>query len=293
MSPRLLALSALLIYLIIPTIGISQTVTLQHNGLVLNAELEKTDSFSEGPVILMTHGTLAHSKMEIMSTLQSLLKDEGISSLSINLSLGLSNRQGMYDCAVTHKHTHEDAMTEIGLWHNFLHKQGAGKVVALGHSRGGNQTAQYAQDAKAGSLSSVVLIAPMIWDPAKEARNYKKRYGSALEPILDKAQKMQPNQILSEVDFIYCPKTSAAAKSFDSYYKDTPSKHTPNLLSSMSSPTLVITGSEDQVVSHLPKALTSLGPIDGVSIIAIDGADHFFRDLYADEVVEEILDFIN
>lgn len=124
----------------------AQDVSLQYKGLTLNANLEKTSNWSTGPVVLMTHGTLAHNKMEIMSTLQNLLKDQGVSSLAINLSLGLDNRQGFYDCTVPHSHKHEDAVNEIGLWLNWLQQQGVKQVVLLGHSRGGNQTAWYATE---------------------------------------------------------------------------------------------------------------------------------------------------
>lgn len=274
----------------------AETVNLKQGELIISAELEKTDSFADGPVVLMTHGTLAHGKMEIMSTLQSLLKDNGVSSLAINLSLGISNRSGMYDCQMPHNHKHEDAVGEIGLWHDFLISQGAKNIVALGHSRGGNQTAQYAASKKGGNLARVVLIAPMTWNAEDEAVAYKARYKTDLSPLLAKAVELEESgkgaEEFKNIDFIYCEDTSASAASFASYYKDVTAKDTPGLLKSIKAPTLVITGSADTVVADLPARLESMGEMEGVSTVSIDGADHFFRDLYADEVIENILPFI-
>ena len=92
----------------------AQEVTLSHAGITLNANLELAPGkeLAEG-VILITHGGLAHNGMEIMVTLQSLFKDHGYSSLAINLSLGIDNRHGMYDCNVTHRHHNSDSSEEI------------------------------------------------------------------------------------------------------------------------------------------------------------------------------------
>ncbi|MDH5361194.1 MAG: alpha/beta hydrolase, partial [Gammaproteobacteria bacterium] len=108
----------------------------QGQKLIANLELAEGKHLRDG-VVLMTHGTLAHGQMEIMSTLQGLLKDNGINTLSINLSLGLDSRHGMYDCNVPHRHKHQDAMQEIDGWIKWLGSKNAGPVVLLGHSRGG------------------------------------------------------------------------------------------------------------------------------------------------------------
>ena len=49
----------------------AEEVRIEHNGLTLNANLEKADaSWPAGPVVLMTHGTLAHRGLEIIEGLQ-------------------------------------------------------------------------------------------------------------------------------------------------------------------------------------------------------------------------------
>ena len=61
---------------------LAEEVSVSHGGLTLNANLAATgDDWSKGPVVLMTHGTLAHNRMEIMQGLQTMLADRGVSSL--------------------------------------------------------------------------------------------------------------------------------------------------------------------------------------------------------------------
>ena len=151
-----------LLILISPTVS-AEEVTLKHQGVTLNANLEKVANWPTGTVVLMTHGTLAHNKMEIMATVQELLSEQDVSSLAINLSLGLDNRHEFYDCSTAHNHKHTDALNEIGVWLDWLKQHGAKQVVLLGHSRGGNQTAWFAVERDEELIKKVVLIAPQTW----------------------------------------------------------------------------------------------------------------------------------
>src|SRR5512139_3758675 len=165
-------------------------VTLEHKGLTLNANLElAADKKIVDGVVLITHGTLAHRGMEIVSDLQNLLKERGYSSLAINLGLGVSNRQGMYDFPVTHRHRHTDAADEIGTWIGWLKGQGATRVALVGHSRGGAQTALYAAEQDSALVKAVALLAPAMRDDNPDA-GYRKRYQKPLAPLLEKAQKL-------------------------------------------------------------------------------------------------------
>lgn len=275
----------------------AEEITLDHNGLEVSANLEAVgENWAEGPVVLMTHGTLAHNRMEIMATLQELLRERGISSLAINLSLGLSNREGMYDCSVPHTHKHTDALDEIGLWLGWLKQQGVKSVALLGHSRGGNQTAWFAAERDETAISKVVLIAPQVWDERKNGQGYQKSYGKALAPVLAKAEKLvaegSGDTLMKPVDFIYCPESSATAEAFVSYYKADARMDTPTLLAQINKPLLVFAGSEDTVVKGLSEKMEGLDR-ENVSFELIDGADHFFLDLYAEELADMAAEFIS
>lgn len=93
-------------------------------------------------------------------------------------------------------------------------------------------------------------------------------------------------EFLPGMNFFCRTDTSATADAFVSYYAPDPRRDRPCRPASISAPVVVIAGSEDKVVSGL---LGQMGPsADGerVKLVVIDGADHFFRDLYADERVE-------
>ena len=286
-----------LMLLTLATLVHADNVQMKLNGVQLNANLEKADNWPKGPVVLMTHGTLAHNKMEIISTLQSLFAENGISSLAINLSLGISNRpSSMYDCKMPHRHKHTDALKEIEAWLEWLKVAGTKQVVLLGHSRGGNQTAWFAAEHDDPTIRKVILVAPQVWSADYAAKDYEKRYGKPLKPLLDKAFSMvasgRGKEMMKPVDFIYCPKTAATAEAFLSYYETDPRLDTPYLISKIKKPVLVFVGSEDKVVKGLKEKLEEAGLPENVQVQVIEGADHFFRDLYAEELVETAVEFI-
>jgi len=295
-TPRIKQLLLLsMIFLISPVLSATE-VKLNHEGISLNANLEKTENWTSGPVVLMTHGTLAHSKMEIMTTLQGLLKEQGISSLSINLGLGITQRKEFYDCPTPHTHKHTDAIDEIGVWLNWLKKEKVQQVVLLGHSRGGNQTAWFAAEHDEPIIKKVVLIAPAIHNLEEEKKSYKKRYNKDLQPLINKAQALvsagKGSSQLQNIDFIYCADTTATADSFVSYYNDNPNQNSLHLMPKIKKPLLVFAGSEDKVTKNLDKLGVPLAEKHGFQFEVIDGSDHYFRDLYADELVEIITEFI-
>jgi pimeloyl-ACP methyl ester carboxylesterase len=271
----------------------AKDVSLAHGGLTLNANLETVGAeWQQGPVVLMTHGTLAHGRMEIMEGLQAALKDRGISSLSMTLSLGLDNRRGMYDCARPHRHKHTDAVDEIGAWLGWLQAQGAARIALLGHSRGGNQTARFAATHPDAPVNAVVLVAPQTWDQAYATEDYQKRYAKELAPLVERARQLQAegkgDTLLAHLDFVYCPDTSATASAFVSYYAPDGRMDTPRLIPEIKVPVLVIAGSEDDTVKGLVEKVQPLADGQRVKLTVIDGADHFFRDLYADEVADAV-----
>jgi pimeloyl-ACP methyl ester carboxylesterase len=274
----------------------AKEVTLKHKGLTLNADYELAAGKTPADgVILITHGALAHRGMETITYLQNLLKDKGHNTLAINLSLGLNNRHGMYDCKVTHRHRNADAAEEIGAWVDWLKGQGVTRVTLLGHSRGGAQTALYAAERDNPSVKAVVLLAPSTREN-NDAADYQRRHNKPLAPVLEKAQKLvkegKGGTVLEHIDLLYCPDTSATADSFVSYHGPDPRLDTPSLIPKLKKPTLVVVAGNDEMVVGLDKKMAPLADGKRVQMKVIDGADHFFRDLYADDAVEAIDAFL-
>lgn len=272
-------------------LAFAEEVTLQYQGLTLNANLNLSEDTGFEKVILITHGTLAHNGMEIISTWQDLLADEGYTTLAINLSLGLDNRHGMYDCATPHNHKHTDAVTEISAWVDWLKSKGTESVILGAHSRGGNQTAWYSNTTADPVVKAQILVAPQTWSADYDQENYKQRYKQELTQLLAEAKTLPADKMMLKTDFIYCEDTQVSAASFINYYTPDERFDTPTLLKTTSMPTLVFIGSEDKTVKQLGDKMAAISN-DKVSSVEVEGADHFFRDLYMDEVIEGTLEFL-
>lgn len=276
----------------------AEEVQIRLGDLTVNAQLQKAgQNWPKGPVILITHGTLAHNAMEIVATLQTLFEERGISSLAINLSLGLDDRSAaMYDCATPHSHRHTDAVAEIGAWLEWLKGQGVKKIALLGHSRGGNQTARFAAGTSDPAVTAVILIAPQTWSAEYAAADYEKRYGKPLEPVLARARELvdagKGDTLVKPVDFIYCEQTGATAAAFVSYYTPDTDMDTPSLVPAIKLPVLVIAGSEDTAVKGLPEKVEPLADGERVQLMVVDGADHFFRDLYSEDIADAVAEML-
>jgi len=284
--------------LLLPGYAAAENVSLAHQGLTLNANLEMAPgkTMKDG-VILMTHGTLAHGRMEIMAALQEAMKARGYNSLSINLSYAVDNRAyAMYDCAQPHAHKHADAAGEIGAWVGWLKTRGAAKIAVLGHSRGGNQTAWYAAGKPDAAVKAVILVAPGAWTADYLAKDYRTRFGKDLGPVLAKAKAAVKSgkgaAPMAKTGLLYCKDAQVTAASLVSYHGFDPRMDTFKLLHTMRPPVLVIAGSADDVTPGVAEKVKPHADGRHVSLVSIEGADHFFRDLYADEAADAIGDFL-
>lgn len=290
-TSRLLSTLLLALAIATPQLVSAEEAQLKWKGLTLNANLSLADESGFDTVILITHGTLAHNKMEIIQTWQELLNDEDISSLAINLSLGIDDRHGMYDCDTTHTHKHTDAIEEIDAWVNWLKSKGTQQIILAGHSRGGNQTAWYIQEQSDSAIKGQILLAPQTWSEQNEQNNYAERYQQELSPLLSFAKTQPKEKMMDDTHFIYCSSTQVTTASFLNYYSPDPRLDTPYLLKNTTIPTLLFSGSEDTTVPDLPNKMANIGNTM-VTPIEIEGAGHFFRDLYLDDVIEHSLTFI-
>jgi len=271
----------------------AEQVQLPWKGIRLNGELTVPELGSLGNgVVLITHGSLAHNEMEIVVAIREALRERNIASLAISLGFGRDDRKGFYDCATgPNLHKRYDAVEEIAAWVDWLKGQGAGPIAVMGHSSGGNQTAVYGAEDPDPAVRAVILLAPGSYDAAGQAATYKKRYDRDLSAVLAQARAMAPGELLEGVPFISCESATVSAASFRSYYESDPRGDTPSLLKAIRVPSLVIAGSEDTVVENLAD---SIGPLAGENLefVSVDGADHFFRDLYMEDVADAIATFL-
>jgi pimeloyl-ACP methyl ester carboxylesterase len=274
----------------------AKEVTLSHKGLTFNANLElASDKKLADGAILITHGSLAHNGMEMIAYLQGLLKEEGYNTLAINLSLGLDNRHGMYDCKVTHRHRNDDAAEEIGVWVDWLKEQGTKHVTVMGHSRGGVQTALYAAERADTAVNAVVLLAPATREN-NDAPRYQQLFGKPLAPLVAKAQRLvregKGGTVLEHTALLTCADSPVTAESFVSYYGPQARNDTLAMIPRINRPVLVVVAGNDDIVVGLDKKVSPLADGKRVQLTIVEGAGHFFRDLYADDAVESITAFL-
>jgi len=268
--------------------AIADPVSLVFKGLSLNADHRVAEgSAATNPTVLLVHGTLAHNGMEIITATQDGLADRGLNSLAVTLGLGVDDRHGSFDCAQPHRHKHTDAMAEIGAWVGWLAALGVESVTLLGHSRGGNQVAWYVSEGPAPQVSGVVLVAPALWDSEAFAAQYHEATGQSLEAVLDQARGLEPDALMTLDGFLYCQNAQVAAGTVLDYYADDARRNTPNLLSDMPVPTVVLVGTADDVV---PGLLDNLSGMEGdtVSVQVVEGATHYFRDLYVEDIADAV-----
>lgn len=287
-----------LVLLIPASRSYAEEVTQEHLGLQLRGNLEVAPgkSLEKDGVALILHGTLAHHGMEIIRELQANLKKRGVSTLAVTLSLGLDQRTGMFDCALEHDHRHGDAVEELAAWFDWLEANGAGRIDLIGHSRGGAQAALFAVEEPARISGSLVLVAPLLDNtPAAEsARRYAAQFATPLEALLEKAREREESGVdstLLEVPgFLHCREARVSAAAFLDYYASS-RRPVPELLQEIKVPTLVVAAGGDEIVTGVADALKGDGS-GTVKISVVDGADHFFRDLYGEDLADEIAAFL-
>lgn len=250
------------------------------------------------PLVVMTHGTLAHKDMEVIQGVAKALEQRGIASLAHTLSLGLDRRKGMYDCAVRHDYVAEDAVAEIGAWVGRA-KDVSRLVFAFGHSRGGNQVARYLAASDTPAVAGAVLLAPVTAKAEADLRvAYATTYGKPLEPLLELATKAvaagRGGEWMDVPGFVYCRNAVVTARAFASFYAADAGQDTAALVARAKLPVLVLAATKDSVVPDVAAAFATLAASSGsrVQLDTIEDADHFFRDLFAEDVADRIAEFI-
>lgn len=275
----------------------AREVTLRHAGLTLNATLELAEGKSPGDgVVLMVHGTMQHADFSTIREIRTMLRAKGYSTLAINLGLDLDQRRGMFDCERPSTHRFGDALDEIGAWLEWLQANGAQRVVLFGFSRGGQQAAWFSAERGHPAIGSLVLLAPINPMESAQPARYEAQFGAKLAPALERARALvragKGQTRMEKVPFLLCPAATVTADSFVSYYAPGPELEMPALLKRVKKPALVVVAGGDQIVRDLDKLIAPL--VDGkrLRMAVVPGSDHFFRDLYGEDAMDEIVKFL-
>jgi pimeloyl-ACP methyl ester carboxylesterase len=276
---KLLSL-ALLPLALAPGLAAAEPVQIKPSLTRLNGNLELPPGKTAADgVVVIVHGTLSWYGQETIAALQKNLKAHGVGSLAITLSLGVDDRQRTRRCDVTHDYALAGARREVGLWLEWLKGQQAKFVDLAGFSRGGAQVAAMAPELP--SVRKVVLLAPAFATSVEQAEIYQRAFGHALQPEIDEARK---NPLATRtVDFLTCKQAPVLNATFLDGYAELP----PRLAARTGKPTLVVVAGKDEIVPDLARRLPS-----EVKPVVIDGAGHFFLDLYGEEAADTIAKFM-
>jgi pimeloyl-ACP methyl ester carboxylesterase len=275
------AISLLACLVAMPPAVRAEPVQIKPGLLQLNGNLELPDGkkVPDGEVLIIVHGMLSHYGQETIAALQKNLKQRGRATLAINLSLGIDDRKGPRACDVVHDYALAGARREVGHWVEWLYAQRARGVDLMGFSRGGAQVAAIGPELP--TIRRVVLMAPAFATSLEQAAAYEKAYGHPLAPEIDKARK-QPLQKFT-ADFLNCRQAPVLGATFLDAYTELP----PRLAARTGHPTLVIVAGKDETVPDLASRLPS-----DVQKAVVEGASHFFPDLYGEDAADLIAKFL-
>jgi len=266
---------SLFVLLSMAATALAGEVTIDSENYGLNGDLV---GFVDGRVVLIVHGTLAHKDMEMIEGLQTVFMESGQSSVAINLSLNIDARKGFFPCDELHTHRFNDAVNEIELWLEWLVQQGAQQIVLMGHSRGANQVVKHVLQGRRRAQMAI-LLAPSVGEAVAD------------DSVLEMIESGSPDARLEGVDFLHCKNANVTASTYLSYYGPTANNDTIPLLQKIDIRTLVISGSQDEVV---PELASRMSEVENALVThsEISGAGHFFRDLYTYDVVDSAMEFM-
>ena len=293
----------LTIFLPLDAISESQIIILQNEK---SKELHGVLDFHNDrrkDVILLVHGTLGHQKMEIIDSIKSMLSENQIDSLSINLSYGEELRENsFFSCDKSHRHLESSSIDELLKWYKYLRTQKYSNIYLLGHSRGGLNVLQLSEiisHNNIGHVKGLFLLAPVSDTLNDYILEYEAKGVDLKSKINGMVNRVKTNDNQSNtIDFLYCNDSSVSDSSFLSYYylTDIPQSHPygtdlVTLLNRANFKTYVFTGSSDELVP-LTHSRVEQVKHNNVTSFLIEDADHFFRDLYMDDVMEVVLEII-
>ena len=286
------------------TYSLSGPVEIKHNSVSLNGFYSSSSEKSKS-IALILHGTRGHQNLELITSLRDSLLDNRVDSLTINLSYGINNRANDFlPCDIEHKHKQSNSRSEIKLWYEYVRKIGYEKIYLIGHSRGAWDIINFYEnlDLKNQDLiNSIILIAPISETWESSIKKYKKQYDINIANLdRQRIEKLK-------INFLGCENATVYSDSFLDYYLisgdyDSFDKidgqfsakglnlHLLNTLGEV----YIITASDDSIVPDTYKIVKNIeGKRKNIELHQLDGADHFFRDFYFDDLMDLIIERIN
>lgn len=271
----------LLLFISTVTVASEKTVKLQ-----INSKINATASYIKGetskPAVLMIHGFLSTRNHATLKNLNLSIADEGYSTLTPTLSLGIDQRNQGLPCEAIHTHTMQKDVREIESWTNWLLAQGHKNIILLGHSFGSLQMLVYLKN---GNPAIKYAIATSLID-LEHAIGTQKVYSQ----LKQARQAIKANNdALQEYKISYCKKFVSTPGSFASY-AEWDKARILKLLSSVTTPVHIVMGSSD---NRMDKSWPATLRKQGSELSIINGANHFFSNEFEFELHDKVLEILN
>jgi pimeloyl-ACP methyl ester carboxylesterase len=283
------------------TYSLSDPLKLEHGSILLNG-IYSSIPYKSKSIALILHGTRGHQNLELITSLRDSLLANGVDSLTINLSYGIDNRANDFlSCDIEHRHKQSNSQHEIKLWYEHIKKIGYEKIYLIGHSRGGLDIINFYEslDSKnQDSINSVFLLAPISETWKSLSDRYKESYNiNTWDLVKKKTKKLK-------ISFLGCEDATVYRDTFldyyfirgDTYFFDSEvaefASRGLNLhLTNTTGKVHVITASEDTITPNTYKIVNDIAARrKNIELYHVDGADHFFRDFYFDDLMEIIME---
>ena len=167
--------------------GVAEPVQIKYNSITLNG-FYSTQSEKSKSIAIILHGTRGHQNLELITSLRDSLLNNGIDSLTINLSYGINNRVNDFlSCDIEHEHKQSNSQREIKLWHEYIKKMGYKKIYLMGHSRGGLDIINFYESLDSQyqeSIDSILLLAPISETWESSVSRYKENYNININDLV-------------------------------------------------------------------------------------------------------------
>jgi pimeloyl-ACP methyl ester carboxylesterase len=260
--------------------------TIRHGALDLKARHVRPPGTGLDTIILV-HDALGGFESTLIAELQTALAKDGLSTLAINLSLGVSARMTAFECNERHLHRYEDALEEIDAWADWLLGEGLGPVALVGHGRGGAQVAWYLAKTAGKRVNAAILLAPSGWTPRSADLEYRARYTNGIAALLTRIASFKPDDYIDNVPFLHCGSVVATRASINSYYGVEPKRDAPTVLANVKTPVLALLPDPLSDNDDVTKRLSAIKN-QFVSVRSIPGSDTQFSSYALPIVVKAI-----
>ncbi len=272
-------------------VSASNTIEItRDDGITLNANL--SESLQNDSIYMIVHGTRGFKTMEIIKSLEEKIILNGHDVLSINLSYGVTNRDDSFlSCDIKHTHNEHESVREIISWYQYLLSKNYKKIIFVGHSRGGFNIVQ-ASELIGNKDIELHLLAPIV-DTYKGTRDYYMSENNLpYDQIIQDNDEYIISDQYSQINFLFCENAQVSSSTFRSYLDFTESRtkypftfNIMKLLNESSNKVSIYSGSADEILLDSYKRFESLNK-ENIKHFIIEDGDHFFRDIYLDDVID-------